>query len=54
MRGILFVRLLLAGSLLAIAACANPSRVDPKPGQTHNNQPMPIDSSSGAGGSGGY
>jgi hypothetical protein len=54
MRGALFVRLLLLGSLLIIAACANSGRVDPKSSQSHGNQQMLVDPSAGAGGGGGY
>ena len=53
MRGWLFVRLLLAVCLLAIAACANSDRVDPKSSHAHNVQQMPIDSGTGSGGGGG-
>ncbi len=53
MRGDLFVRLLLLGSLLAIAACTNSGRVESKSSQSHNNQQMMLDPSSGAGGGGG-
>jgi len=53
MRGCLFVRLLLAGSLLAIAACATSGRVDPRSSHAHNVQQMPIDSGTGSGGGGG-
>ena len=53
MRGCLFVRLLLAGSLLAIAACANSGRVDPRPAHTRNVQQMPLGGSVGSGDGGG-
>ena len=53
MRGSLFFRLLLAAGLLAIAACANPGRMDPRSSHTRNDQQMPIDSGSGSGGGGG-
>jgi hypothetical protein len=47
-----FVRLLVIGSLLTIAACANSGRVEPKSTETHTNQPIPMNS--GDGGGGGY
>jgi hypothetical protein len=54
MRGNLFVRLLLVGSLLAIAACADPGRIEPMSTQGHAEQPLPMDSGNGGGGGGGY
>jgi hypothetical protein len=53
MSGDLFVRLLLLGSLLAVAACAASGRVEPKSTQTHPDQQMPINSGSAVGGGGG-
>ena len=53
MRGCLFARLLLAGSLLAIAACANSGQIDPRSNHTRNVQQMPVDSGTGSGGGGG-
>lgn len=54
MRGDLFVRLLLAGSLLAMAACANPGWTPPKSSQTHDSRAQQELDSGGAGGGGGY
>lgn len=55
MHGDLFVRLLLLGSLVTIAACANSDRGAPKSGQTHaNQQNLMINTGAGAGGGGGY
>jgi hypothetical protein len=53
MRGYLFVRLLLVGSLFATAACANSGQVDPRSNPTHNVQQRPIDGGTGSGGGGG-
>ncbi len=55
MRGNLFVRLLLFGSLLAIVACASSGRVEPKSTQSHADQQWLINSGgNGGGGGGGY
>jgi hypothetical protein len=54
MRGSQFVRLLLFGGLLAIAACANSGRVEPKSTESHADQQLLMNNSNGGGGGGGY
>jgi hypothetical protein len=54
MGGNLFVRLLLFGHLLAVVACANSDRVEPKSTQSHADQQILMNGGNGGGGGGGY